>query len=649
MTTPDLSSMSDDELFAQLPPRKPASVSPAIATTGTPPPNSPVASVAPAAPPAPPTGAASATAQPEQPDLSKMSDDELFAALPPRKSAQPGAAPAAPPKPERSLMGDLGHGLGLAGRTAVNAIAAPVAMAADFVAAPVNAGLALYDKLRDPTADEQANGGKKNGFRFPNQAQALNSAMDSAGVAKPESAIERVGVDAAAGVGSAVTGMGIGGILSKAAGPLARSVGAMLAEGPKMQMASGAASGAASGLTREAGGGEIAQGVAGLAGALLPGAATAPFRSVADPARRQLAASAQKANEAGYVIPPVDLNDGAATGLASAISGKIKTSQEASFRNQSKSNDMARKALGLSPEQSLDADALAGIRKEASRAYEPVASAGMVVPGAKYSNELDDAVSVFSSQAKSFPGMPVPPVVSHIEAMKTAQFDSADALNAIKVLRGYADTAYRAGDKLVGSAYKKGAAALEGAIEDHLVGLGAPATQMLKDYRDARQMIAKTYDVQGALNETTGNVNAIKLAADLKKGKPLSNELRTIAETGQAFPKAMQALKEAPGKNSVLDVVTALGGSAVTGSPIGLVGLAARPALRSALLSNAFQNSYVKRAGNSPTGMPKGTEAIAVNSAAMAASPRGFNTDEHRAYAEAKKKQAQAKARPPGL
>lgn len=232
-------------------------------------PSTPSASQGASPAPSPSNGVSSTTGQT---DLTKMSG----AALPPREATKSaatpamGATPTEQPKPDRSLMGDLGHNLGLAGRATINTLAAPVAMVADFAAAPVNAGLELYDKMRDPTADEQANGGKKNGFRFPSQAQALNSAMDVAGVAKPENATERVVQDIATGVGSAATGIGIGGVLSKAAGPLARAAGAMMTAAPNMQLASGAASGVASGLTREAGGGAGAQMAAGLIGAAAP-------------------------------------------------------------------------------------------------------------------------------------------------------------------------------------------------------------------------------------------------------------------------------------------------------------------------------------------------------------------------------------------
>ena len=64
--------------------------------------------------------------------------------------------------------------------------------------------------------------------------------------------------------------------------------------------------------------------------------------------------------------------------------------------------------------------------------------------------------------------------------------------------------------------------------------------------------------MQKALNEQTGNVSAQQLAKDLAKGRPLSGDLLTVAQMGQAFPKATQALKEAPKAVSPLDFAVAV-------------------------------------------------------------------------------------------
>ena len=318
--------------------------------------------------------------------------------------------------------------------------------------------------------------------------------------------------------------------------------------------------------------------------------------SAADDAARQAAQASQKfaaakaGNQAGYVIPPADLNPGMITEAASGLSGKIKTAQVASQRNQIVTDALARRALGLADDAQLDDATLNTLRSNAGQAYQAVSGVGVVQPGKAYSDALDDAVKPFVSQSNSFPGRGVPKVVQEIQALKTNAFDAGDAIETIKVLRNEADTAYRAGDNLAGKAYKKAASALEEAIDDHLVKTGAP-TDMLKSYREARQLIAKSYTVKNALNPQTGSVDAGKLAKDLQRGKPLIGELRQIAEFSQAFQKATQALKEAPKATSPLDwAVGAMSGTA-TGNPLMLAGIAARPAVRSALLSSPVQRA----------------------------------------------------------
>lgn len=108
-------------------------------------------------------------------------------------------------------------------------------------------------------------------------------------------------------------------------------------------------------------------------------------------------------------------------------------------------------------------------------------------------------------------------------------------------------------------------------------------------FRRARQDIAKSYSVQKAVNPATGDVSAQSLARELVKGKPLSGDLRTIAEVASAFPKATQALKESPKAVSPLDFAFGGGASIATGNPLALATLAARPAARALQLSPMYQ------------------------------------------------------------
>lgn len=337
----------------------------------------------------------------------------------------------------------------------------------------------------------------------------------------------------------------------------------------------------------------------------VPGMVSAYGQRAADQAKQaeqataQRFAAANKGNSLGYVVPPADLNPGTMTEALSGLSGKIKTAQVASQRNQTVSDKLARQALGVADDTPLNLDTLNNIRQQAGQAYQAVSGAGVVQPTQSYAQALDDAIKPFMSQSASFPNRKVPAVVSDIEALKTGAFDAGDAVETIKILRNDADSAYRAGDKLAGAAYKKAAGALEDAIDQHLTKIGAPA-DLLKGYRDARQTIAKTYTVQKALNPETGAIDAIKLASELNKGKPLSGELKDVAEFARAFPKAAQALKEAPKAVSPLDFAVGLTSTAGTGNPLALGLLGARPAARSLLLSQPMQKAALKP-GYSPS------------------------------------------------
>lgn len=306
-------------------------------------------------------------------------------------------------------------------------------------------------------------------------------------------------------------------------------------------------------------------------------------------------AAAQKGAQSGYVVPPADLQPGVATELLSGLSGKIKTAQVASQRNQSITDKLVRKELGLAADDVLNADVLQSIRQQAGQAYAPVKQAGMVTADKTYMKALDDIGQTYKGASDAFPGIAKNEVGDMVQSLKVGQFDSGGAVDAIKVLREQADKAFRTGDTGLGKATKEAAAAIESQLERHLSATGN--TDALDALREARKIIAKTYSVQKGLNSQTGEVSAQALAKQLEKGKPLSGELRTIAEMGQAFPKAMQSLKEAPKAVSPLDFAVSGGASMASGNPMPLAWLMGRPAARSYLLSPMAQKAAMRQPG----------------------------------------------------
>lgn len=217
-----------------------------------------------------------------------------------------------------------------------------------------------------------------------------------------------------------------------------------------------------------------------------------------------------------------------------------------------------------------------------------------VVPGKEYGNALDKIAAPFIKSAEAFPNAKPSPVLDLVESLKSPSFDASAAVAKIKELRTAADDAFRTGNTDIARASKGAAKALEDALEDHLTKSGAP--DLLKGFRDARQLIAKTYSVEKAMNPTSGSVDARKLAAQLNKGKPLSAELKTAAGFANQFPKASQAIEGMGSlpQTSPLDWAYGMSLAAGTGSPMGMLGLLARPAARGAALSPMVQNRLIQ-------------------------------------------------------
>jgi len=307
----------------------------------------------------------------------------------------------------------------------------------------------------------------------------------------------------------------------------------------------------------------------------------------------QKAAAAEAASKAGYVIPPEDLGGGAITKIMSGIGGKIKTAQVASQRNQDVTNALSRKALGLPDSAALDANALQAIRDQAGTAYDAIKGTGTVAADQAYQNALQQIGQTYNKAAQAFPGAVKNEIPDLMSALNQRTFSADGAVEMTKVLRKSADQAYRAGNSDLGKASKQAADALEEMLGRHLTAQNMP--EALQAFQNARQLIATTYSVQKGLNSTTGDVAAGTLAKQLANGKPLSGDILTIAQASQAFPKATQALKEAPKSISPLDVAFALS-HAAGGQAMNLLSLGARPAARSIMLSGPVQRNALANA-----------------------------------------------------
>lgn len=206
-----------------------------------------------------------------------------------------------------------------------------------------------------------------------------------------------------------------------------------------------------------------------------------------------------------------------------------------------------------------------------------------------YSQFSDDALKAGIS--KNY----VPP--QEVRGLRVPEFDAGNGLKMSQILRDEAGAAYRQGNAALGKAKREAAKAIEDQVERHLAsfGAGAEAKDLLKNFRDARQLMAKTHSVEKALVAGTNQVDARELGKQLAKGKPLSGDLKTIgafsqATKGSGLTSSITGVPEAGHSVSFspLDFFTAGIGTqapAMLALPVG------RAAARAAILSGPVQRS----------------------------------------------------------
>jgi hypothetical protein len=310
----------------------------------------------------------------------------------------------------------------------------------------------------------------------------------------------------------------------------------------------------------------------------------------------------KEAQKLGLVVPPATSNPNAVNRVLEGAAGKLTTAQAAAAKNRAALTNVAKRHIGLPEDAPLTMESIKAVRAEAGKAYEVVRQAGRINSDTEYRAALINLFSKHEGAAKDFGKLAKNQDVDDIfTSLNQKSFDADSAVDMISILRDKADDAFRAGSSQTGKAYREASKILEGAIERHLKNGGKQSAEMLKSFRDARTLIAKTYSVEKAFNQSTGYVSGTKLAQQLAKGKPLSGELRTAAKFAQAFPKAARDLNESLPGISPLDFYGAGGVAAVSGKPWYLLYPFLRQGTRSTVLSKFGQRAAIPRGIGMPS------------------------------------------------
>lgn len=274
------------------------------------------------------------------------------------------------------------------------------------------------------------------------------------------------------------------------------------------------------------------------------------------------------------------------------VSGKVKTQQAHAVKNQNLTESLARKAMGMSDEAPITQEAMQGIRNAAyQKGYEPVSKVGVFETDRVYMKALDDIAADYKGAARSF-GKAVPDEVGQmVDSLKVGAMDAGDAIKMTRILREDASKAFASGDKALGKATRKASDAIEDQIERGLEAAGKDGAAMLKEFRDARTLMAKAHSVEESIRKS-GKVDAKAFAKMLQKGKPLTGELKTIGEFARHFPD-VAGVPKAGWSNPItaLDAFGAAGMAGMGAGPMAVALPAARLAARQAVLSKPMQGA----------------------------------------------------------
>lgn len=380
----------------------------------------------------------------------------------------------------------------------------------------------------------------------------------------------------------------VGGILGKAVGTVAPGLGraiqtsGMAGSNLPTRIAGGAITGGASAamLSPE----DATTGAA--IGAAIPvvGKMAAPIRNIMRGPEQtaQMAKAVGAAREAGYVIPPSQARGSFVNRLLEGAAGKISTAQNASAVNQGITNQLAAKAIGLADNVALSPTVLEDVRKAAGGAYEAVAA--LPVKPAQAADMLANIPAAAGVNPKKM-----------VFDLRKARNDATGWYNS------YARTA--SPDSLEkAQAAKAVATKIQNELEEYATSIGRE--DLVPEMIKARELIAKTWSIEKALNPVSGTVDAKKFANELKRNKPLTNELRQIAEFGSVFPKASQTPEIMGSLPQFNSADLALGGGSIaaaqyTQDPRYAALAMLRPSARMLALSPTIQNRLVQ-----PTAAP---------------------------------------------
>jgi hypothetical protein len=296
------------------------------------------------------------------------------------------------------------------------------------------------------------------------------------------------------------------------------------------------------------------------------------------------------AQKEGYVVTPGSLDPTGANILKERIAGKTHLEQLASIKNQTITDNLARKAVGLPENAQLTPEVMKGIREaEYTKGYAPLKNLGNIVADDAYITDLANIEAKYTGASKSFPGVVPDEVGKLIKGFLVDKFDSGDVVDVVKNLREQASANFRKGENAMAKAQLDVSTALEGQLARTLETSGDPnLAGLLEQFKASRQRMAVSHTVEEAIRKGSGSVDGRKLARDIQSDKFMTGDLKTAAEFANTFPRVNvpPSMIGTPGAGTILgrslSGAAGAGAGFAAGGGIGAVIGAAAPELISA-------------------------------------------------------------------
>jgi len=358
-----------------------------------------------------------------------------------------------------------------------------------------------------------------------------------------------------------------------------------------------------------AGGAAIGEQVGGAPGAAIgsmvaPIVGSASYRgAVANRPQRstsQIRTEAQARAE-GYKFPPSETNPTIANRVLEGWAGKLTTRQMASSGNAEVTTRIAKRSLGIPDNRDITEGTLVQIRNNAGQTYESIKTFGAsnnlrFRTDATFNRDVNRLGGDYKAAVREFPELARNPQIETLQqSLRVPNVTPTASIELIKKLRFDSSANFKAREDparlALAQAQRDGANALENLVDRRLIQSGQP--ELVQNFRNARTIIARTYDVEAALNNATGHVNPKVLSSMQDKGKRLGGGLEVAANTYKAFPRDMQT-PEMIGSQPGISPLDVAGSAFIGGSrrPELVGALMARPFVRSGIMSNQYQRAF---------------------------------------------------------